>query len=568
MSFYRIRKIVVLILLGSACFLLGATTQKAKNPVTRKILSQGEVLIGIPFTDAEKDLMREDVGDRLKNYDALRKIPLANDVSPSLMFNPLPLGFQPPQGESLFRAALPGRVVRPSNLEDVAFYSISELAELIRTRQVSSEELTAVYLNRLKKYGPRLECVVTLTEELAMKEARRADQEIQSGLYRGLLHGIPYVAKDLLAVKGYKTTWGSVPYKDQVIDSDAGVILKLREAGAVLLAKTTVGELAWGDIWYGGTTRNPWNYKQGSSGSSAGTASATAAGLAPFGIGTETWGSIISPATRCGITGLRPTYGRVTRNGAMALSWSMDKVGPICRNAEDCAIVLDAIFGPDGKDPSVYDFPFRYQPEIDIRKLRIGYLKADFDSQMEDAKRKTDDELDISRANDHAALAKLQELGAVLKPLELPKIPVNDIGFILDSEAAASFDELTRSGKDDQLRKQEDNAWPNVFRAARFIPAVEYIQANRARTLLIQQMDEALRDLDLYVAPSFDGDNLLLTNLTGHPCICVPNGFTPAGNPTSITFCGKLFDEGTILAFARSYQQATEHHRKHPTLQQ
>ena len=315
-----------------------------------------------------------------------------------------------------------------------------------------------------------------------------------------------------------------------------------------------MGELAWGDVWFGGTTKNPWNYEEGSSGSSAGSASATSAGLVGFAIGTETWGSIVSPSTRCGVTGLRPTYGRVSRKGAMALSWSMDKIGPICRTVEDCALVFNAIYGPDIEDQTLYDAPFNYTPDIKISDLKIGYLKNDFDSVKE------------NKANDDEALDKLCSLGAQLIPIELPKYPMNDISIILTAEAGAAFDDLTRSGKDDQLVRQIKDAWPNVFRASRFIPAVEYIQANRIRYLVIQDMQKLMEKVDMFVAPSFEGDNLLLTNLTGHPCVVVPDGFSEKGSPTSICFMGKLFDEATILAVAKLYQDATGFQLKHPVL--
>jgi Asp-tRNA(Asn)/Glu-tRNA(Gln) amidotransferase A subunit family amidase len=409
-----------------------------------------------------------------------------------------------------------------------------------------------MYLERLKTYGPKFECVITITEELAIKQAQQADAEIAAGKYRGPLHGVPYGAKDLLATRGYKTTWGAMPYKDQMIDEDATVIKRLEQAGAVLVAKLTMGALAWGDVWYGGKTRNPWNLEQGSSGSSAGSASATAAGLVAFAIGTETWGSIVSPSTRCGVTGLRPTYGRVSRAGAMALSWSMDKIGPICRTVEDCALVFDAISGPDGIDQTVVDLPFNYNPNVKLGQLRIGYLKDAFEKDT------------VNVANNEAVLAKLRELGAELIPVELPDHPVSNLSFILSAEAAAAFDELTRSGKDDLMVRQIKNAWPNVFRTSRFIPAVEYIQANRVRYLVIQAMAKMMADIDVYVAPSF-GSNLLLTNLTGHPCVVVPNGFDKKGGPTSISFIGRLYDEATTLAVAKTYQDATDFHRRHPT---
>jgi Asp-tRNA(Asn)/Glu-tRNA(Gln) amidotransferase A subunit family amidase len=394
--------------------------------------------------------------------------------------------------------------------------------------------------------------VITLTEDLALAEARQADKEIAEGHYRGLLHGIPYGIKDLFAVKGYKTTWGAEPYKDQVIDTDAAVVIKLREAGAVLMAKLSLGALAWGDVWFGGKTRNPWNTEQGSSGSSAGSAAATAAGLVPYAIGTETWGSIVSPSTRCGTSGLRPTFGRVSRSGAMALSWSMDKIGPICRSVEDCAIVFNAIYGPDGLDQSVVDAPFVYSHHQDLKKLKIGYLKAAFDKEDENIK------------NDQKTLDKLAELGFELTEVSLPDMPVGALSFILSPEAAAAFDELTRSNRDDLMVRQRRSAWPNTFRAARFIPAVEYIQANRLRYRLIQEMQKVMAAVDLFVTPSFGGNTLLLTNLTGHPCVVLPNGFDEKGSPASISFIGNLYEEGSLLAFANYYQKATDFHLQHP----
>jgi Asp-tRNA(Asn)/Glu-tRNA(Gln) amidotransferase A subunit family amidase len=530
--------------------------EKRQNPITVDNVVSAEKIIGLEFTQAKRDSMLDNLSDQLKNYENLRKVSLPNNIPPAILFNPIPAGFQLEKAKKPFKMSPPGKVVMPKNLEDLAFYSVRQLAQLIRTRKVTSEQLTRMYLDRLKRYGPKLECVITLTEDLALKQAKRADAEIAKGKYRGPLHGIPYGAKDLLAAKGYKTTWGSVPYKDQVIDEDATVIKRLEDAGAVLVAKLTMGELAWGDVWYGGMTRNPWNYKQGSSGSSAGSASATAAGLVGFSIGTETWGSIVSPSTRCGTTGLRPTYGRVSRVGAMALSWSMDKIGPICRTAEDCVLAFNAIYGPDGKDQTLYDVPFNYDPKVDLGKLKIGYLKMEFDSAR------------VNKANNDSVLAVLHRLGARLVPIELPKLPIGDLSIILSAEAAAAFDELTRSSKDDLLVRQIKNAWPNAFRTARFIPAVEYIQANRVRYMVIQDMQKLMEGIDLYVAPSFGGDNLLLTNLTGHPCVVLPNGFTKEGTPASMSFIGQLFGEAKLLAVAKTYQEATDFHLKHPKLEQ
>ncbi len=553
---HRLTTVTVVLVALTVVLVTGLFSQeKRQNPITVDNVVSAEKIIGLEFTQAKRDSMLDDLFDQLKNYENLRKVSLPNSIPPAILFNPIPAGFQFEKAKKPFKMSPPGKVVMPKNLEDLAFYSVRQLAQLFRTRKVTSEQLTRMYLERLKRYGPKLECVITLTEDLALKQAKRADAEIAKGKYRGPLHGIPYGAKDLLAAKGYKTTWGSVPYKDQVIDEDATVIKRLQEAGAVLVAKLTMGELAWGDVWYGGMTRNPWNYKQGSSGSSAGSASATAAGLVGFSIGTETWGSIVSPSTRCGTTGLRPTYGRVSRAGAMALSWSMDKIGPICRSAEDCALVFNAICGPDGKDQTLYDAPFNFDPKIDLRKLKIGYLKMEFDSAR------------ANKANNDSVLNVLGRLGVKLVPIELPKYPTGDLSLILSAEAAAAFDDLTRSSKDDLLVRQIKNAWPNAFRTARFIPAVEYIQANRVRYMVIQDMQKLMEGIDLYVAPSFGGDNLLLTNLTGHPCVVLPNGFSKEGTPTSISFIGQLFGEARLLAVAKMYQEATDFHLNHPKLE-
>lgn len=532
-------------------FLLGMIVQEKTRRFTKDDIAAAEKIIGLTFDDAKRDSMWDDLHDQLANYESLRTVALANSVLPSIQFHPFPDGWTPPSGKSQFRMTELQSVPMPENIDALAFYSVKELAWLIKHRKVTSVQLTEMYLNRLKKYGPRLECVITLTEQRALERARRADEEIAKGKYRGPLHGIPYGAKDLLAVKEYKTTWGAMPYKDQTLDVDATVIQKLDEAGAVLVAKLTMGALAWGDVWYGGKTRNPWNIDQGSSGSSAGSASATAAGLVAFAIGTETWGSIVSPSTRCGLSGLRPTYGRVSRHGAMALSWSMDKIGPMCRSVEDCAIVFRAMAGTDPKDPTVYDFPFDYDDRTDWKKLRIGYLASEF-------------EKDSAHTSYHkAALDWFRAQGVTLIPLDLPTLPFNDIAFILSAEAAAAFDDLTRSGRDALLVRQIKNAWPNVFRSARFIPAVEYIQANRIRHLVINDMADRLKNVDVYLSPSFS-DNLLLTNLTGHPCVVLPNGFTPEGQPTSITVIGKLFGEADVLRVAKAYQEATGFHKKHP----
>jgi len=491
----------------------------------------------------------------LGNYRALRQVPISNSVPPALLFNPIPVGMKWEHEGKKFKASPLPKIKLPANQDELAFCSISELAALIKTRQISSEKLTRFYLDRLKKYGPKLECVVTLTEDLAVQQARRADAEIAAGKYRGPLHGIPYGAKDLLAAKGFPTTWGSEPYTNQVFDSDANVIKRLEAAGAVLVCKTTLGELAMGETWFGGMTRNPWNFKQGSSGSSAGTCAATSAGLIPFGIGSETLGSIVSPCDRCGVTGLRPSYGRVSRTGAMALSWSMYKLGPICRTVEDCAIVFNAIYGPDGIDQTLYDAPFNYNYKSDIKKLRIGYLKADFERERGDRK-----------DHDEATLKKMRDLGINLIPIELPNYPLRDISFVLSTEAATAFDDLTLSCRDEWMKQQQAGSWPNTFRERRFVPAVEFLQAQRLRYLLVQDTAKVFDKVDLFLAPCFGGPSLLLSNLTGNPCVVVPNGFSQSNAPSAICFIGKLFGEAELLSAAKTYQDATDFHKRHPEI--
>jgi Asp-tRNA(Asn)/Glu-tRNA(Gln) amidotransferase A subunit family amidase len=440
------------------------------------------------------------------------------------------------------------------------------LAELMRTRRISSLALTQMYLERLKRYDPALKFVVSLTEERALAQAKEADKDIAAGHYRGPLHGLPWGAKDLLAVKKYKTTWGAGGFEDQMVDEDATVVRRLDKAGAVLVAKLTLGALAQGDVWFGGLTRNPWKTDQGSSGSSAGPASATAAGCVAFAIGSETLGSISSPSTRCGTTGLRPTFGRVPRTGAMALSWSMDKLGPICRAAEDCAIVLDAIYGPDGKDGSVHDIGYGWDATLDPKTLRIGIITADFEHRKPPENERPEQKAareDNDRFNDAALDVIKTKLGWKLIPVKLPDLPWQAMRPILVAEAAAAFDELTRSGRDKLLTAQSKNDWPNTFREARFIPAVEYINGNRARTLGMQGMAEVFKNVDVIVAPTFS-NQLLITNLTGHPAVILPNGFRADGTPVSLTFLGDLFGESKLLAVAKAYQDATDFHRKHP----
>jgi Asp-tRNA(Asn)/Glu-tRNA(Gln) amidotransferase A subunit family amidase len=545
--------IVLVIIAGafSQSFAQRETSVLADTSAIRKSLE----LIGLPFTPAEILQMQRGIADQKRSYESLRKTEIPNQWIPSLGFNPIPAGFKihvfPAKSDWPKFVDLR----KPGNEADIAFLTVPELAQLISSRQITSTELTKLYLRRLNQYKDTLLCVVTITEELALKQAAQADKEIAAGKYRGLLHGIPYGVKDLMSVPGYPTTWGARPYKDQQIEETANVVAKLTEAGAVLVAKLTSGALAMGDVWFGGTTRNPWNLKRGSSGSSAGPASATAAGLVAFAIGTETLGSIVSPSTRCGVTGLRTTYGRVGRTGTMALSWSMDKIGPICRNAVDCAIVLSAIHGLDSQDPATTSTGFSYQQIKSLKGLKIGYLKNYFDQNSS------------SKKTDSLALVYFRELGADLIPVTLPEqFPVQAMRIILSAEAAAAFDGLTLSKRDSLLNAQEAFDWPNTFRTARLIPAVEYIQANRIREQLIIETNKIMQDFDLIITPTFAGNQLTLTNLTGHPCLVIPNGFDKDGNPLSISLIGNLYREDILCEAGSLYQEKTGYFKIKPIL--
>ena len=553
--------------------------------VTPEMIRAAEWISGVEFTEDERALMVDGVAEALEGYEALRAVPLDNAVAPALRFDAVPpgqmRGCAPPAATNLMprRARRERQVSRPESGEDLAFLTVAELGSLLRERQVSSEELTRLYLDRLERFDPVLRCVITLTPDLALEQARRADRDISSGRYLGPLHGIPWGAKDLISVPGHPTTWGAAPYRDQVRKERATVVSRLEAAGAVLVAKLSLGALAWGDVWFGGTTKNPWNTEQGSSGSSAGPAAATAAGLVGFAIGTETLGSIISPSARCGVTGLRPTFGRVSRYGAMALSWSMDKIGPMCRSAEDCALVFRELHGSDGLDQAAVDAPFEWPPARRASEVRLGFVPELFEDPDEpDTAEMSEEEAATARVewrreleareNDRRVLEELRGLGYRLIPVKLPdSYPIPPLGLILTAEASATFDELTRSGRDDLLVRQIDNAWPNVFRQGQLIPAVEYVRANRIRSLVMQEMDEAMADVDVFVTPSFGGDQLLMTNLTGHPAIGLPNGHrSDDGTPTSITFVGRLFAETDLLNVASRWQEETGYHRKRPTI--
>ena len=479
-------------------------------PISVEDVVAAEEIAGLSFNAEERELIVEGLNEKLQQYEELREVKLPNAVVPSSTFDPRIGGATIPEDGTPMQWT-PQPVERPSSDEDLAFMTVAELAYLLSTQQVTSMELTELYLRRLKRYDSTLRFVITYTEDRARRQAEQADAEIAAGNWRGPLHGIPWGAKDLLAVEGYTTTWGATPYQDQTIDATAAVVQMLDEAGAVLIAKLTLGALAWGDVWYGGTTKNPWNIEQGSSGSSAGPGSAVAAGCVGFAIGSETLGSIVSPSTRNGVTGHRPTFGAVPRTGAMALSWTMDKLGPMARSAEDCALVFDAIRGVDAGDPATVEMPFPYQQGFDVTDLRVGYLPDAFDGDYGNAEA------------DQAVIDVLRtDLGLTLEPMALPTdLPIQAMLNTLDVEAAAAFDELTRTRGVDEMVRQGENTWPNVFRTARFVPAVEHVQMSRARTLLMQRMHEVMQDVDVFVSPSYRGGTLRITNLTGHPlCAC------------------------------------------------
>ena len=605
-------------LFPGALLTLAATAHAQEAPstdfpkITAAMIDNAAMIAGIHLDEPLKAAMIEGLNSQREDVLEIRKLALPNSVAPAYVFDPVPGDMALDTARQPMRISAPPSVrfedhgSPEANAEALAFFTVRELAELIRTKRITATTLTRMYLARLKRLDARLHCVITLTEERALRQAAAADAEIAAGHYRGPLHGIPWGAKDLLAVKDYPTTWGAAGFEHQAFDEDAEVVKRLDAAGAILVAKLSMGALAQGDLWFGARTRNPWNLQQGSSGSSAGSASATAAGCVGFAIGTETLGSISSPSTRCGATGLRPTFGFVPRTGAMALSWTMDKIGPICRGVEDCAIVLSAIYGQDGHDLAVQPAAMNWNAEFDWRKLRVGFIKSAFEGpKPPDLKAPTaagDAEMEAYKkrlARMQAYLAREQydlkystsaldvlrsKMGVQLIPVEIPELPFGSMVPLLEAEGAAAFDELTRSGRDKLLTGQQPYDWPNTFRIARFYSAVDYIQAMRARTLAIAAMDKLFKQIDVIVTPS-EGTQLVATNLTGQPAVIVPNGLRGAdappspnptdgavdnaggpGTPVSITFLGGLYSDARVAAFARAYQEATGFHKLHPEL--
>jgi Asp-tRNA(Asn)/Glu-tRNA(Gln) amidotransferase A subunit family amidase len=557
--------------------------EQRASRVTAEMLKDALAVAGLEFSDDERQRMVNAINQNLTRYDELRRIHIDPNLSPPLYYSPLVPGTRLDRVQRPFRASVAAGVRRPADLEAAAFWPVAHLAQLLKTRQVTSTELTRMYLDRLKRYNPTLNFVVTLTEDLGLQQAERADREIAEGKYRGPLHGIPWGCKDIIAVPGYSTEWGSGAFRGQQIDTEATVVRLLREAGAVLIAKLATGELASGDQWFGGRTNNPWDPTEGSSGSSAGPASATAAGCVAFGIGTETSGSILSPSTVCGVTGLRPTFGRVSRFGAMTLSWTQDRLGPLCRTAEDCALVLHAIGRPDEQDLTAMDLPFNWDAGLDVRKLKVGYLAPAFREAARDAD---------WRHNDDQALEEVRALGVKLEAFELPDMPTNVTGGILGAESGASFDEFIRSGRDKDLTNKGRSGG---MRTSRLVPAVEYLQAQRVRAMIMRQFADRVSRFDVYVAPYLNmragggrggrglstvpaqaapempppspiREHFQVANVCGYPAVSVPNGFTADGKPTSITFLGRLYNEAEILALAKAYQDRAGWHTKHPKL--
>jgi len=577
-----------------------AQGQQNVGPVKAETVNAAETIAGVNLHSTDEAAVANGLNNRLRTIQALRESNIPFDTDPAHIFKPSLPGKEPKgaatPGATIRHWRAPLTLRRPANLEDVAFWPVTRLAALIERRLVTSTELTQMYLARLKRYQPTLNFYVTLTEDLALKQAADADREIKAGKYRGPLHGLPWGAKDLFATKGIRTTWGGEPYVDQVIDYDATIVERLQQAGAVLVAKLTLGALAQGDRWFGGRTNNPWNPQQGSSGSSAGPGSATAAGCVAFSIGTETRGSILSPSGVNGVVGLRPTYGRVSRYGAMALSHTMDKPGPMCRYVEDAVLVLNAIYGPDGHDNAVANAPFRWTPDQPLSGLRVAYVRAGFEGtgaargagagagaggraagaggaaaagragggggrggltpeQQEQQRQMYRDVLDVYR-----------KLGANLQPVDLPDLPLaNQIGFILEVESAASFDELTRSGDVDLLQTGTSRStWPNTFKTARFISAVDYLRAQRGRTILMRQFEQFMSQFDVLLSAGSDA-TLGVTNLTGHPAMSVKCGFVN-NVPRILMLTGQLYDEATMCRVALAFEQATDWKDKHPTL--
>jgi Asp-tRNA(Asn)/Glu-tRNA(Gln) amidotransferase A subunit family amidase len=532
-------------------------SQATVSSIGKDTLACSELISGVSFSDAEHDQLVGNVSANLENYEALRRVSVDYDVEPAFAFTPYVKAGRvaASAGRAAPHAKLnvnrPRFVARPTD-DDIAFLPLTALGALIESRRVSSSELTELYLARLKRHGETLQCVVTLTDDLAREQAAAADREIRAGRYKGPLHGVPYGIKDLFATRHIRTTWGANPYKDRVPEIDATAVERMRDAGAVLVAKLTTGELAVGDVWFGGKTRNPWDTSRGSSGSSAGPASATAAGLVGFAVGTETGGSIISPAQTCGVVGLRPTYGRSSRFGCMTLRWTMDKVGTLARGVEDCAIVLNALYGPDGRDRTVADIAFNWKRNIPLSSITVGVVEQEFEAPAgnADARARWTEEQPVLAV----ALDRIRAAGANIKPVRFPTLPAQAMYAVLNAEAGAAFDDLVRAGRVGELTGKGPNDRANQLRASRFIPAVEYMRAQRVRTVLGREMEDVFDGCDAILTPS-TSSSVTTTNLTGHPAVTINAGFAK-DLPVGIMLTGRLYDEATLLAIALAYENA------------
>ena len=535
-------------------------TAPAVGPeISPATIAEAEKLLRVALTPKDRAQAagnwREAMAGTMERRTGPKKVALEPSLAPASQWNPVLPGMSagPARGAFTRSKADPGPL--PRRDEDIAFAPVTALSRGIESKALSAERLTRIYLDRLRRFDPQLHCVITLTPDLALEQAKRADAEIAAGTYRGPLHGIPWGVKDLLDTKGVRTTWGAEPYKDRVPDADAFVVKRLHDAGAVLVAKLSLGALALNDVWFGGETKNPWALEEGSGGSSAGPGSATAAGLVGFAIGSETEGSIVDPSMRCGVTGLRPTFGRVARTGAMTLSWSMDKLGPMARAVEDTFLVLAAISGPDGGDVSSVPSRLDFEAERPAAGLRVGFFPA----WMKEAP---------ATEVDRSALETAKRLGMVPVEVSLPDWPYGSLNTILFAEAAAAFEELTLSGGLDQLKMQVPDAWPNTFRQSRFLSAVDYVQADRLRRKVAHEMARVFEKVDLLLVPSLRDEILTVTNFTGHPSLTLPAGFIEVEQarsdwapdparplpkfspkrrvPHGVTLVGRLFDEGTI----------------------
>lgn len=534
-------------------------------PLSLTDLEGAEKLAAVSYTPQERQQMLDNLEGQIESARMRRAVRLANDEPMASRFDPRLPSFAMPPAAGPLRFSEIGDPL-PEDETDIAFAPLVALSAWLRTGLLSSRRLTEIYLARIEELNPRLKCFAMVAPDRALAEADAADSLLRAGVWLGPLHGIPYGLKDLFDTRGIVTGWGAEPFRDRVPDRDAAIVTRLRAAGAVLLGKTAVGALAYNDIWYGGTTRNPWNLNEGSSGSSAGSASATAAGLCGFAIGTETLGSITSPSQRCGTTGLRPTFGRVPRTGGMALCWTLDKVGPICRAVEDTAVVLAAMNGADQGDRSSIEVPFYFDAEAGWEGLRVGYLPEAFGEGAGPV--------------DHAALQAVRDMGAAPREVTLPDLPYGALMNILYAEAAAAFEDLTLQNVDDSLTWQDDGAWPNTFRKARFLSAVDHIQLDRLRLRVMKALDDLFRDVDVVVGPFMTGPMLIASNFTGHPCLHLRAGFEKLGTrgkaslgagkltsghveeesrgfrvPQGFSIWGKLFDEGRMLNFGMALER-------------